>query len=49
MWRLSPRQWTHHVRWIEPDATNSDYLFVTIEAGAKVQSRDREQNMNRQS
>ena len=41
MWKLPPRPWTHHVRWIEPDATNSDYLFVAIEAGALVQSRDR--------
>jgi hypothetical protein len=39
-WSFPPRPWTHHVRWIEPDATNSDYLFVAIEAGALVQSRD---------
>jgi photosystem II stability/assembly factor-like uncharacterized protein len=39
-WSFPPRPWTHHVRWIEPDATNPDYLFVAIEAGALVQSRD---------
>jgi photosystem II stability/assembly factor-like uncharacterized protein len=39
-WSFPPRPWTHHVRWIEPDATNSDYLFIAIEAGALVQSHD---------
>jgi len=39
-WSFPPRPYTHHVRWIEPDATNPDYLFVAIEAGALVQSRD---------
>ena len=39
-WSFPPRPWTHHVRWIEPDASNPDYLFVAIEAGALVQSRD---------
>ena len=39
-WSFPPRPWTHHVRWIEPDATNSNYLFVAIEAGALVQSQD---------
>jgi hypothetical protein len=34
-----PRPWTHHVRWIEPDTSNPDYLFVAIE-GALVQSHD---------
>jgi hypothetical protein len=32
--------WTHHIRWIEPDANNPDYVFVAIEAGALVQSHD---------
>jgi photosystem II stability/assembly factor-like uncharacterized protein len=39
-WRFPPRPWTNHVRWIEPDATNPNYLFVAIEAGALVHSRD---------
>ena len=39
-WSFPPRPWTHHVRWIEPDANSSDYIFVAIEAGALVQSRD---------
>jgi photosystem II stability/assembly factor-like uncharacterized protein len=24
-WSFPPRPWTHHVRWIEPDANNYDY------------------------
>jgi hypothetical protein len=39
-WSFPPRPWTHHIRWIEPDANNSDYIFVAIEAGALVQSHD---------
>lgn len=39
-WSFPPRPWTHHIRWIEPDANNSNYIFVAIEAGALVQSRD---------
>jgi photosystem II stability/assembly factor-like uncharacterized protein len=39
-WSFPPRPWTHHVRWIEPDSNNPDYVFVAIEAGALVQSRD---------
>ncbi|MFZ0329116.1 MAG: hypothetical protein WAL66_17625 [Nitrososphaeraceae archaeon] len=39
-WSFPPRPWTHHVRWIEPDASNIDYVFVAVEAGALVQSRD---------
>ena len=39
-WAFPPRPWTHHVRWIEPDKSNSGYLFVAIEAGALIQSRD---------
>jgi photosystem II stability/assembly factor-like uncharacterized protein len=39
-WSFPPRPWTHHVRWIEPDANNPDYVFAAIEAGALVQSRD---------
>jgi photosystem II stability/assembly factor-like uncharacterized protein len=39
-WSFPPRPWTHHVRWIEPDSNNADYVFVAIEAGALIQSRD---------
>lgn len=39
-WSFPPRPWTHHVRWIEPDANNPDYVFVAIEAGALIQSHD---------
>ena len=35
-----PRPWTSHVRWIESDVNIPDYVFVAIEAGALVQSRD---------
>ena len=39
-WSFPPRPWTHHVRWIEPDVNNLNYVFVAIEVGALVQSRD---------
>jgi photosystem II stability/assembly factor-like uncharacterized protein len=39
-WSFPPRPWTHHVRWIEPDANDPDYVFAAIEAGALVQSHD---------
>ena len=39
-WSFPPRPWTNHVRWIEPDVNNSNYVFVAIEAGALVQSHD---------
>jgi hypothetical protein len=39
-WSFPPRPWTHHIRWIEPDVNNVDYVFVAIEAGALVQSHD---------
>src|SRR5918993_1154621 len=39
-WSFPPRPWTHHVRWIEPDINSPDHVFVAIEAGALVQSRD---------
>jgi hypothetical protein len=39
-WSFPPRPWTSHVRWIEPDVNNPDYVFAAIEAGALVQSRD---------
>jgi photosystem II stability/assembly factor-like uncharacterized protein len=40
-WSFPPRPDTHHVRWIEPDATAPDRLYVGIEAGALVRSPDR--------
>src|SRR5262249_13823152 len=39
-WSFPPRPWTSHIRWIEPDANSLGYIFVAIEAGALVQSRD---------
>ena len=39
-WSFPPRPWTSHVRWIESDVNIPDYVFVAIEAGALVQSRD---------
>jgi photosystem II stability/assembly factor-like uncharacterized protein len=39
-WSFPPRPWTHHIRWIEPDANNPNYVFAAIEAGALVQSHD---------
>lgn len=39
-WSFPPRPWTNHVRWIEPDAHEKDYLFVAIEAGALIKSFD---------
>ena len=39
-WSFPPRPWTRHARWIEPDEINPDYVFVAIEAGALIQSRD---------
>ena len=39
-WSFPPKPWTHHIRWIEPDANNPDYVFAAIEAGALVQSHD---------
>jgi BNR/Asp-box repeat len=40
LWSFPPRPWTSHIRWIEPDKTNADYVFAAIEAGALVQSHD---------
>jgi photosystem II stability/assembly factor-like uncharacterized protein len=39
-WSFPPRPWTHHIRWIEPDNNNPNYVFAAIEAGALVQSHD---------
>jgi photosystem II stability/assembly factor-like uncharacterized protein len=43
-WSFPPRPWTNHVRWIEIDANNPNYIFVAIEAGALVQSHDGGEN-----
>lgn len=40
LWSFPPGPWTHHVRWIEPDANMVDYVFVAIESGALVKSID---------
>ena len=39
-WSFPPRPWTHHVRWIEPDATVAGRLFVGIELGGVMRSLD---------
>ncbi|MFC6826753.1 hypothetical protein [Halopelagius fulvigenes] len=39
-WSFPPRPHTHHVRWIEPDPSDPDYLYVSIEAGALVRTRN---------
>jgi photosystem II stability/assembly factor-like uncharacterized protein len=39
-WSFPPRPWTSHVRWIELDVNNPEYVFAAIEAGALVQSHD---------
>ncbi len=39
-WSFPPKPQTSHVRWISPDPTQPGRLFVCIEAGALVRSRD---------
>jgi len=39
-WSFPPRPWTHHIRWIEPDENNPNYVFAAVEAGALIQSHD---------
>lgn len=39
-WSFPPRPHTHHVRWIEADASAADRVFVAIEAGALVRTFD---------
>ncbi|QZY00336.1 WD40/YVTN/BNR-like repeat-containing protein [Halobaculum rubrum] len=39
-WAFPPRPHTHHVRWIEPDPHDPDHLYVAVEAGALVTTRD---------
>jgi len=39
-WSFPPRPHTHHVRWLEPDPTDPERLYVAIEAGALVRTDD---------
>ncbi|WP_123538671.1 WD40/YVTN/BNR-like repeat-containing protein [Halosimplex salinum] len=39
-WAFPPRPHTHHVRWLESDPTDSQRLYVAIEAGALVRTDD---------
>lgn len=40
VWSFPPRPHTHHVRWIEVDPGDPAHLYVSIEAGALVQTHD---------
>lgn len=39
-WRFPPRPYTHHVRWLLPDAAKPGLLYASIEAGAILRSWD---------
>ncbi len=39
-WSFPPRPHTHHVRWLSVDPHDPDTLYVAIEAGAFVRTRD---------
>ncbi|GGL51596.1 WD40/YVTN/BNR-like repeat-containing protein [Halocalculus aciditolerans] len=39
-WSFPPRPDTHHVRWLEPDATDPERVYVAVEAGALVHTPD---------
>jgi hypothetical protein len=39
-WAFPPRPETHHVRWIAPHPTDAGRLWVAVEAGALVTTRD---------
>lgn len=39
-WSFPPRPWTHHVRWIEPDPSDANRLFVGIELGGVMRTLD---------
>ena len=39
-WSFPPRPWTHHVRWITPDPCVAERIFVGIELGGVMRSRD---------
>ena len=40
-WAFPPRPFTHHVRWITVDPNNPNTIYVSIEAGAVIQSNDK--------
>lgn len=40
-WAFPPRPHTHHVRWLAVDPRDPEHLFVAVEAGALVTTRDR--------
>jgi len=39
-WSFPPRPWTHHVRWIAPHHRDPGLIFVAIELGGIMRSRD---------
>jgi photosystem II stability/assembly factor-like uncharacterized protein len=39
-WSFPPRPWTSHVRWIAPDPVAAARVFVGIEAGGVLRTRD---------
>jgi photosystem II stability/assembly factor-like uncharacterized protein len=39
-WSFPPRPESHHVRWIECDRNREGWLYVSIEAGATIRSRN---------
>lgn len=39
-WSFPPRPHTHHVRWLQPDASDPDRWYAAIEAGALVHTPD---------
>lgn len=39
-WSFPPRPWTHHVRWIEPDAVVANRIYAGIELGGVMRSVD---------
>lgn len=39
-WSFPPRPETHYVRWITPSYSNEDYIAISIEAGAVINSYD---------
>ena len=39
-WSFPPRPWTSHVRWVAPHHADPDLLFVGIELGGVMRSRD---------
>ena len=39
-WSFPPRPWTHHVRWIQPDPSVAERIYVGIELGGVMRSGD---------